>query len=216
MSKKNNAVFGIFRTRESAEEAVTSLLDAHFRSTDISALLPDNIGTKDLGVEKNTKAGETMAVGATGGGVVGGILGLLVGMGTLVIPDARLVAAAGPIVASLAGVGVGGTLCGLVGALLGLGIPEYEAKRYEGRVKRGCILLSVHCDSREWIKRAEEILEHAGAEDISTAHEAAADFGQSDRPGHRTRTPITPITIVGGRQLTEHIPAEHVGSSFDM
>jgi hypothetical protein len=214
MSKKNNAVFGIFPTRQSAEEAVNSVRVAGFRNTDISALFPDNVGTKDLGVEKNTKAPETMAVGATSGAVVGGVLGWLVGVGMLVVPDVGPLLAAGPIVAALAGVGAVGALGGIVGALLGLGMPEYEAKRYEGRVKHGCILLSVHCDNHDWIKRADDILKRAGAEDISTAHEAAADFDKSDRPGQRTRVPIsdeTPAPIIGEKPRTER-----VGSSVDL
>lgn len=203
MSGRNNAVFGIFLTRETAEEAVSALRSEGFRNTDISALLPDNVGTKDLGVEKATKAPETGVVGAGSGAVLGGVFGWLAGIGVLAVPGIGPLVAGGPIVAAFAGAGAAGALGGVVGALLGFGMPEYEAKRYEGRVKRGGVLLSIHCDSSDWVKRAEKILKRAGAEDIASSREASADFGQSDRPAHRTRTPIsdetTSQTIVGDK-----------------
>jgi len=120
--------------------------------------------------------------------VLGGALGWLVGIGALAIPGLGPFIAAGPIMAALAGAGVGGAVGGLTGALIGMGIPEYEAKRYEGRVKSGGILLSVHCDSSDWTKRAKEILESTGAEDVSSAGEASADFAKSDKPLPRTTT----------------------------
>ncbi len=187
---KNTAVFGIFQTREGAEEAVDALRRASFRNTDISALFPDNAGTKDFAHEKNTKAPEGASTGAASGVVAGGVLGWLVGIGALAIPGIGPLIAAGPIVAALAGAGALGTVGGIVGALVGMGIPEYEAKRYEGRVKHGGILLSVHCDSHDWTKRAEEILRLSGAEDISSTAEAAADFAKSDKPMPRTRSSI--------------------------
>ena len=134
-----------------------------FRNTDISVLLPENEGTKDFAHEKQTKAPEGAAAGAGTGAVLGGTLGWLTGIGALAIPGLGPFVAAGPIMAALAGVGVGGALGGLTGALVGLGIPEYEAKRYEGRIKSGGILLSVHCDDSEWVKRAKKILERTGA-----------------------------------------------------
>src|ERR1700680_57000 len=165
MSGKNTAVFGIYQTREAAEEAVDALRRAHFRNTDISALFPDNTGTKDFAHEKNTKAPEGATTGAGSGAAIGGALGWLAGIGALAIPGVGPLIAAGPIVAALAGAGVGGAVGGIVGALVGMGIPEYEAKRYEGRVKGGGILLSVHCDDSEWTKKAKVILEETGAED---------------------------------------------------
>ena len=133
----NTAVFGIYPDRLSTENAVAALREAHFRSTDISVLFPENSGTKDLAHEKNTKAPEGVATGATSGAVIGGTLGWLVGIGALAIPGLGPFIAAGPVVAALAGAGAGGTLGGITGALIGLGIPEYEAKRYEGRIKGG-------------------------------------------------------------------------------
>ena len=132
MSGKNTAVFGIYQTRAAAEECVDVLLRAGFRNTDISALFPDNAGTKDFAHEKNTKAPEGATTGATSGAVVGGVLGWLAGIGALAIPGIGPFIAAGPIVAALAGAGAVGVAGGIVGALVGLGIPEYEAKRYEG------------------------------------------------------------------------------------
>ena len=182
MSGKNTAVFGIYPNRESIESAVECLREARFRNTDVSILLSENVGSKDLAFVKGTKAPEGAATGAVSGGAIGGALGWLVGVGSLVIPGLGPLIAAGPIVAMLAGVGVGGAIGGMTGALIGIEIPEYEAKRYEGRVKNGGILLSVHCDDSEWTKRAKEILKRTGAEDVSTTGEAAADFAKSDKP----------------------------------
>ena len=190
MSGKNTAVFGIYPSRVAAEECVDALRRAGFRNTDISALFPDNAGTKDFAHEKNTKAPEGAATGATSGAVVGGVLGWLAGIGLLAIPGIGPLLAAGPIVAALAGAGAVGITGGIVGALVGLGIPEYEAKRYEGRVKHGGILLSVHCDDSHWVKRAEEVLKHTGAEDISSSGESSADFAVSDKPMLRNRSSI--------------------------
>jgi hypothetical protein len=190
MSEKNIATFGIYHTREAAEEAVDTLRHAGFRNTDISALFPDNAGTKDFAHEKNTKAPEGATTGATSGAVAGGVLGWLAGIGLLAIPGIGPFIAAGPIVAALAGAGALGTLGGIVGALVGMGIPEYEAKRYEGRVKHGGILLSVHCDNHDWAKRGEEILKRTGAEDVASTHEASADYATSDKPMLRSRSTI--------------------------
>jgi Protein of unknown function (DUF3341) len=188
MAGKNTAVFGIYPDRASVEDAVDRLKEASFRNTDISVLFPENIGNKDLGHEKHTKAPEGTATGATSGAVVGGTLGWLVGIGALTIPGLGPFIAAGPIVAALAGAGAGGVVGGVAGALIGMGIPEYEAKRYEGRIKRGGILLSVHCDSGDWVRRAKDILHQTGAEDIGTSGEAKADFAKTDKPMPRTRT----------------------------
>src|SRR3954468_23162612 len=158
MAGKNTAVFGIYNSRSAAEGAVSALQSAGFRSTDISALFPDNEGTKDFAHEKGTKAPEGAATGAGTGMALGGALGWLTGIGALAIPGVGPFIAAGPIVAALAGAGVGGAVGGLTGALIGMGIPEYEAKRYEGRLKKGGILLSVHCDDSDWTKRAKNIL----------------------------------------------------------
>ena len=185
MAGKNTAVFGIYRDRVQAERGVDTLVSAGFRAEDISVLLPENVGTKDFAHEKNTKAPEGTATGAGTGAALGGALGLLAGIGALAIPGVGPFIAAGPIMAALAGVGVGGAVGGITGALIGMGIPEYEAKRYEGRVKDGGILLSVHSDNSEWTKRAKEILERTGAQDISSSGEAGADFSKSDRPMRR-------------------------------
>jgi hypothetical protein len=186
MKMSNTAVFGLYPSHTAVEEGVSALQTAGFRSTDISVLLPENVGTKDLAHEKNTKAPEGATAGGVSGAVIGGALGWLAGIGMLAIPGIGPLLAAGPIVAALAGVGAGGALGGLTGALVGMGIPEYEAKRYEGRVKNGGILLSVHSDSSDWTKKAKGILERTGAEDISSTGEASADFAKSDRPSLRS------------------------------
>ncbi|HWE51732.1 MAG TPA: hypothetical protein VG273_18200 [Bryobacteraceae bacterium] len=194
MSGKNTAVFGIYPTRASVEEAVDTLLRAGFRNADISALFPDNGGSKDFAMEKNTKAPEGATTGAGSGAVVGGVLGWLTGIGLIAVPGIGPLIAAGPIVAALAGVGAGGVVGGIVGALVGMGIPEYEAKRYEGRVKHGGILLSVHCDDSTWVKRGEEILKSTGAEDIASSGEATADYATSDKPMPRAKTTVNEDT----------------------
>jgi hypothetical protein len=186
MVGKNTAVFGIYRDQVSVENAVDTLRREEFRNTDISVLFPENEGTKDFAHEKNTKAPEGATTGAASGAIIGGGLGWLVGIGALAIPGLGPFIAAGPIMAALAGVGAGGAIGGLTGALIGMGIPEYEAKRYEGRVKAGGILLSVHCDDSKWTKRAKEILEHTGAEDVSSTGEASADYMKTDRPMQRS------------------------------
>jgi hypothetical protein len=182
MAGKNTAVFGIYRDQATASQAVDALQAAGFRSTDISALLPENEGTKDFAHEKHTKAPEGTATGASTGAVIGGGLGWLAGIGALAIPGLGPLIAAGPIVAALTGVGVGGAIGGLTGALIGMGIPEYEAKRYEGRVKEGGILLSVHSDNSDWTSKAKDILKRTGAEDVSSAGEEKADFSKTDKP----------------------------------
>jgi hypothetical protein len=181
MSGKKVAVFGIYSTRGAVENAVSSLVNAGFSDADISILLPETLGgANDMGTEKATKAPEGTAVGVTTGGVIGGTLGLLAGIGALAIPGIGPLIAAGPIVAALAGLGVGGTVGGLTGALIGLGMPEFEAKRYEGRLKNGGILLSVHCDTSDEIKRAKAALESTGAEDVSSTGEASGNMDETD------------------------------------
>jgi len=176
MSSKKTAVFGIYQTRLQAEQSVDRLLVSGFSNDDISVLLPDNQSSKEFAHEKNTKAPEGTATGVAAGGVVGGTLGLLAGIGMLAIPGVGPFIAAGPIMGALAGLGVGGAVGGLLGALVGLGIPEYEAKRYEGLIKEGGVLLSVHCDTANEITRAKELLKHTGAQDISSTGESTADY----------------------------------------
>jgi len=179
MAGKNTAVFGIYATAQQAERAVDALVLARFSNSDVSVLMPDNQTTKDFAHEKHTKTPEGTATGVAAGGTIGGTLGLLAGIGALAIPGVGPFIAAGPIMGALAGLGVGGAVGGLVGALVGMGIPEYEAKRYEGRVKDGGVLLSVHCDTSEEITRAKDVLKATGAEDISSAGERAAGVGAS-------------------------------------
>jgi hypothetical protein len=181
MSGKKTAVFGIYKSSLQAELSVDRLLSAGFANDDISVLLPDNDSSKEFAHNKDTKAPEGTTAGVTAGGVVGGTLGLLAGIGALAIPGVGPFIAAGPIMGALAGVGVGGAVGGLIGALVGMGIPEYEAKRYEGRIKEGGVLLSVHCDTADEIKRAKELLKNTGAEDISSTGESSADYPATSR-----------------------------------
>jgi len=174
MTDKKTAVFGIYQSVAQAERGVDDLVLGRFSNNDISVLMPDQQSSKDFAHEKHTKAPEGTTTGVVTGGTIGGALGLLAGIGALAIPGLGPFIAAGPIMAALAGLGVGGAVGGLVGALIGMGIPEYEAKRYEGRLKEGGVLLSVHCATSEEIARAKDILKRSGADDIASTGEASA------------------------------------------
>jgi len=171
MNYKKIGVYGIYPNRLAVEKAVDQLKAAGFRNSDISILFPQGGGTKEFAVAKDTKAPEGASTGAGTGAVIGGTLGWLMGIGTLAIPGLGPFIAAGPIMAALAGAGAGGVVGGITGALIGMGIPEYEANRYEGRIKKGGILLSVHADDNEWKNKGKVILEQTGAEDIGTKDE---------------------------------------------
>ncbi|HEY7303365.1 MAG TPA: DUF3341 domain-containing protein [Bryobacteraceae bacterium] len=182
MAGRNTAAFGLYASREMAEEGVDRLIAAGFRKEDISVLLQDNLGTKDFAHEKHTKAPEGTTTGVVAGGIIGGAIGALIGVGILTVPGVGPLIAAGPVIAALTGIGSGGVVGGIIGALVGMGIPEYEAKRYEGRIKAGGILLSVHCDNSDWVSKAKEVLRETGAEDIASAGEERADFASSEKP----------------------------------
>lgn len=171
MTGKNTAVMALYPDSFAVEKAVDSLKTHGFRSTDVSVLLADNRGTRDFAHKKDTKAPEGTTAGVATGAVVGGTLGWLAGIGALAIPGFGPLIAAGPIVGALAGAGAGGAVGGLTGALIGMGIPEYEAKRFEGMIKEGKALLSVHCDSSDWINKAKEVLEATGGKDIASRNE---------------------------------------------
>ncbi|MDD5320567.1 MAG: hypothetical protein PHD43_08165 [Methylococcales bacterium] len=169
----SKAVFCIAQSVDQTESIVNNLKDAGFSNNDISVLLPDKSSTKDFAHEKHTKAPEGAAIGGTVGLGAGAVLGWLAGIGSLAIPGVGAFIAAGPIMGALSGAAVGAATGGLTGSLIGLGIPEYEAKRYEGKIKGGSALLSVHTESSEAIDKAKEIFEQAHAEDISSTGEAS-------------------------------------------
>jgi len=168
----SKAVFCIAKSQTQAEAIVDQLKMAGFTYDDISVLFPDKQGSKDFAHEHHTKAPEGAATGAGTGGVVGGTLGLLAGIGSLAIPGVGPFIAAGPIMAALSGAAVGAAVGGIAGALIGLGIPEYEAKRYEGKIRKGNILISVHTEDSTEASRVKEIFEQNNAEDISSTKEA--------------------------------------------
>jgi hypothetical protein len=182
------SVICIATTYGQAESIVDQLRSAGFANSDISVLFPDKSGTRDFAHEKNTKAPEGAVAGAGAGGAVGGALGWLAGIGLLAIPGVGPFIAAGPILAALSGAAVGAAVGGITGALVGLGMPEYEAKRYEGKVKDGNILISVHAESSEEIARAKRICEVSGATDISTTGEAKPSKGTTPS---QARPPVT-------------------------
>ncbi len=169
------AVFCIATSHSQAEGIVNQLKAAGFSNNDISVLFPDKRGTKDFAHEQHTKAPEGAATGASTGGLLAGALGWLAGIGALAIPGAGPLIAAGPIMAALSAAAVGAAVGGVAGALVGMGIPEYEAKRYEGKIREGNILISVHTENAEEISRAKKICDEAGARDISYSREAGVD-----------------------------------------
>ena len=178
MSKKS--VFCIATSMAQAEGIVEQLKTANFSANDISALFADKETTRDFAHEKHTKAPEGAVTGAATGAVVGGALGWIAGIGALAIPGVGPFIAAGPIIAALSGVAIGGAVGGIAGGLIGLGIPELEAKRYEGKIKEGNILISVHTENSDEIKRAKEIFTSAKAQDICTTGESSAPAPKGD------------------------------------
>ena len=180
-----NAVIGLVSSETRAEVIVAQLQQAGFSNNDISALLPDKRGTRDFAHENNTKAPEGAIAGVGAGGALGGTLGLLAGIGALAIPGVGPFIAAGPIVAALSGAAAGAAVGGVAGALVGMGIPEIEAKQYEGKVKGGNILLSVHVENTDQRARAKRILEAGGADDVVTAGEQSVPVRQDVNHGAR-------------------------------
>ena len=187
MSKKS--VFCIATTRDQAEQIVGQLKNASFSNNDISVLFPDKATSRDFAHEKNTKAPEGAVTGAGTGGVIGGALGWVAGIGALAIPGVGPFIAAGPIIAALSGAAVGAAVGGIAGGLIGLGIPEIEAKRYEGKIKQGNLLISVHAENSDEITRAKDIFTKAGAQDICTTSEASTpqDSKAGARASHSNR-----------------------------
>lgn len=180
-----SAVFCIATSENQAITIVNNLKTAGFSGNDISVLLPDKSGTRDFAHEQHTKAPEGAATGVGAGGVLGGALGWLAGIGALAIPGVGPLIAAGPIMAALSGAAVGATVGGITGALIGMGIPEYEAKAYEGKVKSGNILISVHSENRDETRAAEQIFKDAGATDIKTGSESSPPRTDAGRKAGR-------------------------------
>ena len=169
----NKAVFCIAKSEDQAVRIVEGARDAGFSGEDVSVLFPDKEGTRDFAHKKGTKAPEGATAGALSGGVLGGVGGWLVGIGSLAIPGLGPFVAAGPIMAALGGAALGAAAGGLTGALIGMGIPEYEAKLYEGKVRGGNILISVHTEDGDEVNAAKDVMKRAGADDIATSSEAA-------------------------------------------
>ena len=187
---RNTSVMGIYPDRTTVSDAIDVLHRAGYRATDISVLSSDNQGSKDFAHEKNTKAPEGAATGAAVGAVVGAALAWFVSTQTVSITVLAPLVAAGPVLATLAGAGAGGALGWVAGLLSGLSLSEYVARRYAGRIRRGGILMSVHCDTHAWCERAKKTLKDTGARDISSAPEAAADYGTTDKPTERAPAAI--------------------------
>jgi Protein of unknown function (DUF3341)/Heat induced stress protein YflT len=205
---RNTSVIGIYPDRTTVSDAINVLQRAGYRATDISVLSSDNQGSKDFAHEKHTKTLQGAATGAAAGAVLGAALAWLVSSQTATITGLESLVAAGPVVAALAGAGAGGALGWIAGLLAGGRLSEYVAKRYAGRIRRGGFLLSVHCDSQEWCHRAKKTLKDTGARDISSASEAAADYGTTDKPTERAPAAITERGGAPAEQAVENVAHE--------
>jgi hypothetical protein len=192
MSGSNISVYAIFKDSSAVNACIEALTANGFRNTDVSVLVPENAGTKDLLHRKQTKAPEGAAAGGGSGAILGAAAGWILGAGALAIPGLDpTITAAGPIMGMLAGMGAGLSAGGILGGVLGATMPEYEARRFNGRIRKGGILLSVHCDNSDWVKSAKNILKRSGASDISTATEAKADFLKGEKPMPRSRSRVS-------------------------
>ena len=205
---KNTSVIGIYEDRTTVSDVIGVLQKAGYRATDISVLSSENQGSKDFAHEKHTKAAAGAGIGAAVGAVVGAALAWFVSNQTVTITGLGPLVAAGPLLAALAGAGAGGALGWIVGLLAGLRLTEYVAKRYAGRIRRGGVLLSVHCDSPEWCERAKKTLKDTGARDISSTAEAAADYGTTDKPTERPPAAVTNRGEAPAPQTTEYVVHE--------
>ncbi|MGH9326916.1 MAG: quinol:electron acceptor oxidoreductase subunit ActD [Terriglobia bacterium] len=192
MAGRNTAVFGIYSTYEGVQSGANALATAGFRPTDVAALVPENEGSKDLAHEKHNKGPDVAFIGAIVGFIVGGVLAWLLVSGIIAIKGTEPLTMANPVVAVLAGIGALGALGFIIGGLVGMSAPEYEARRYRGRLKKGGLLLSVHCDNSQWVKQARQALKTTGADSISEASEAGADYAVTDKPLSRTATGGSP------------------------
>ena len=205
---RNTSVMGLYPDRTTVSDAVNVLHKEGYRTADISVLSSDNQGSKDFAHERRTKAPEGAATGAAVGAVVGAALAFIVSIQTVTITGLGPLVAAGPLLAALAGAGAGGALGWMVGLVAGLPLTEYVATRYAGRMRRGGILLSVHCDSPEWCNRAKKTLKDTGAENISSGSEAAADYGTTDRPTERMPAAVMDRAETPAQQTTEYVVQE--------
>jgi hypothetical protein len=206
---KNISVMGIYTDRTTVLDAINVLHQAGYRTTDISVLTSDNQGSKDFAHEKRTKALKGAAIGAALGAAIGVVLTWFLSIQSSVnIAVLGPLVAAGPVLAALAGAGVGGALGWIAGLLVGLRRAEYVASRYAGRIRRGGILMSVHCDSQEWCDRAKNTLKETGARNISSAAEAAADYGTADKPTTRTPAAVADRVDAPSQQSAEYVAQE--------
>jgi hypothetical protein len=205
---KNTSVIGIYPDRTTVSDAINVLHKAGYRTTDISVLASDNQGSKDFALVKRTKALEGAAAGAVVGALLGAALAWYISTQTATIAGLAPLVAAGPVYAALAGAGAGGILGWLVGMLGGARTTEYVAKRYAGRIRRGGILVSVHCDSNEWCDRAKTTLKNTGARSISSASETSADYGTTDKPTERAPAAFSTRGEAPALQKADHAADE--------
>ena len=202
---KNTSVIGIYPDRTTVSDAISVLHKQGFRQTDVSFLASDNQGSKDFAIEQHNRGLEGAAIGAAACAVLGGALAWFASVQTTPVSGVEMLATAGPVFATLVGAGAGGALGWILGMLAGLGRTQYVAKRYAGRIRHGGILLSVHCDSREWCDRAKKALKDSGAQGISSASEAGADYGTSDKPTERAPAEIAKRDAAPVQETPEYV-----------
>ncbi|MGC9945388.1 MAG: DUF3341 domain-containing protein [Bryobacteraceae bacterium] len=205
---KNTSVIGIYEDRATVSDVIDVLHKTGYRAADISVLSSENQGSKDFAHEKQTKAPAGAGVGSAVGAAIGAVLAWLDSNQIVTIAGLGPLVAAGPWLAALAGAGAGGGLGWIAGLLTGLGFTEYVAKRYAGRMRRGGVLLSVHCDSPEWCEKAKKTLKDTGARDISSASEAAADYGTTDKPTERPPAAVANRGEAPVQHTTEYVVHE--------
>jgi hypothetical protein len=205
---RNTSVMGIYPDRTTVSEALIILNKTGYRATDISVLSSDNLGTKDFAHQKRSKALECASIGAAGGAVIGAALAWLLSTQPVTVTTLGPLVAAGAVLAAIAGAGAGGALGWIVGLLVGLRLTEYVAKRYAGRIRNGGILVSVHCDTPEWCDRAKKALKDTGAQNISSASEAAADYGTTNKPTERASAVATVRVETPVPPAPEYVPLE--------
>ena len=176
METTMTAVFGIYYEREKADRSVEVLTNSSFSKDKVSLLAPADLGTKDLAHDRDAIAGGSTAVVISSVAVGGGI-GLAAGVGVLALAGAPLLAA--PFLGALVGMGAGGAIGGVIDAVDARGPSDPEARRYEGQIPEGGILVTVHCYSATDIARARQLLEETGGQFLSSSDESSTDYRAS-------------------------------------
>ena len=203
---------GTFPSRQAAEEALNELKKSGFSMDRVSVLAKDTDRNEQIAGTQvrdpgDNEAQEGAGAGAVTGTVLGGVGGLLVGLGSLVVPGAGPFLAAGTFATTLAGAGIGAAAGSIIGALTGLGIPEEEARSYDNRVSQGDYLVMIE-GFRHEIERAGSILQNHRVRDWRT-------YNMSDAPD-RTYNSNKAAEMYGDRQMTVDTPSTSDDSTVEI